>query len=172
MTATAVAAVFVLAPEQIAGFARSATASILSAANFVFYFESGYWDTSSDFKPLLHLWSLGVEEQFYLLWPVTIVIIHKLSERAYKPALLLIFIFSLAACIAVTRSDEAAAFYLLPFRIWQFILGALAAEAWLALQFTKPTHTFLRTAGLALSCVSVVVFSDTTPFPGGIGLFD
>ena len=170
VTATAVAAVFVLAPEQIAGFARSATASILSAANFVFYFESGYWDTSSDFKPLLHLWSLGVEEQFYLLWPVTIVIIHKLSERAYKPALLLIFIFSLAACIAVTRSDEAAAFYLLPFRIWQFILGALAAEAWLALQFTKPTRTFLRTAGLALCCVSVVVFSDTTPFPGGWAL--
>tara|TARA_B100001057_G_scaffold130840_1_gene129926 strand:+ start:955 stop:2898 length:1944 start_codon:yes stop_codon:yes gene_type:complete len=170
VTATAVAAVFVLAPEQIAGFARSATASILSAANFVFYFESGYWDTSSDLKPLLHLWSLGVEEQFYLLWPVTIVIIHKLSERAYKPALLLIFIFSLTACIAVTRSDEAAAFYLLPFRIWQFILGALAAEAWLALQFTKSTCTFLRTTGLILCCVSVVAFSDATPFPGGWAL--
>ena len=166
VTATAVAAVFVLAPEQIAGFARSATASILSAANFVFYFESGYWDTSSDFKPLLHLWSLGVEEQFYLLWPVTIVIIHKLSERAYKPALLLIFIFSLAACIAVTRSDEAAAFYLLPFRIWQFVLGALAAEAWLSIQFKKPTLTILRAAGLTLCCMSVLVFSDTTRFPG------
>ena len=170
VTATAVAAVFVLAPEQIAGFARSATASILSAANFVFYFESGYWDTSSNFKPLLHLWSLGVEEQFYLLWPVTIVFIHKLLERAYRPALLLIFTFSLAACIAVTRSDEAAAFYLLPFRIWQFALGALAAEAWVTLQFTRPTRTFLRAAGLTLCCVSVVVFSDTTPFPGGWAL--
>ena len=166
VTATAVASVFVLAPEQIAGFARSATASILSAANFVFYFESGYWDTSSDFKPLLHLWSLGVEEQFYLLWPATIVIIHKLFERAYRTALLLIFTFSLAACVAVTISDEAAAFYLLPFRIWQFILGALAADAWRTAEFTKPTRSFLRTAGLILCCVSVSVFSDTTLFPG------
>ena len=170
VAATAVAAVFVLAPEQIAGFARSATASILSAANFVFYFESGYWDTSSDFKPLLHLWSLGVEEQFYLLWPATIVIIHKRFERAYTLSLLLIFILSLAACIAVTQSDEAAAFYLLPFRIWQFILGALAAEAWLMLKCKQPTRTFLRTAGLTLCCVSVVVFSDTTPFPGAWAL--
>jgi len=61
---TTVVAYFLLQPDAFGPLALSAAAAVISAANLLFYFESGYWDTSAELKPLLHLWSLGVEEQF------------------------------------------------------------------------------------------------------------
>ena len=63
---TAAVAILILQPGMMSAFALSASAAVFSAANFIFYFESGYWDAAGELKPLLHLWSLGVEEQFYL----------------------------------------------------------------------------------------------------------
>jgi len=71
--ATLIAASFVMLPYNMMEFARSATAALFSLSNIVFYMESGYWDSASELKPLLHTWSLGVEEQFYLFWPALIV---------------------------------------------------------------------------------------------------
>ena len=70
---TFVAAGFILLPDDFARFSRSAIATLFSVSNILFYFEAGYWDTSSHLKPLLHTWSLGVEEQFYLIWPLFII---------------------------------------------------------------------------------------------------
>lgn len=170
VTATTLVAAFILTPDQMAGFTASALASVLSAANFVFYFESGYWDISSDFKPLLHLWSLGVEEQFYLLWPAALFLAHKWSGGVYRLGLLIIFSGSLAACVMTTQSNEAAAFYLLPFRIWQFVLGAMAAEMWREIQLTERIATVVRATGLIVCSTSVVFFSEATLFPGSWAL--
>jgi len=163
---TAAVAILILQPGMMSGFALSASAAVFSAANFVFYFESGYWDAAGELKPLLHLWSLGVEEQFYLFWPTVLILLYKLPATAYRAGLLLILAASLAACIAMTNVDSAAAFYLLPFRIWQFALGALAVELWRGLVISEFSRQLLRSVGLALCGISIATFSDATPFPG------
>ena len=163
---TAIASIFILQPDALGSFALSAAASVLSAANFIFYFESGYWDASAELKPLLHLWSLGVEEQFYLFWPAFIVLLANAPRYAYKWGLSGLFLLSFAACIYYTPIDSAASFYLLPFRVWQFALGALALEIWRMYPLTEFSRQISRSLGLALCGISIVTFSENTVFPG------
>ena len=168
--ATTIAAMLILQPGMMSAFAMSASAAVFSAANFVFYFESGYWDATAELKPLLHLWSLGVEEQFYLFWPGLLLLLYKLPQRLYLVGLGLITLASLAACIVMTPIDSAAAFYLLPFRIWQFALGALAVEWWRHNAFNEFSRQLLRSIGLAMCGVSIASFGDGTAFPGWLAL--
>ncbi len=170
VAATTIAAILLLQPGMMSAFARSASAAVFSAANFVFYFESGYWDATAELKPLLHLWSLGVEEQFYLFWPGLLLLLYKLPQRFYIAALVVITLASLAACIVMTPIDGAAAFYLLPFRIWQFALGALAVEWWRECHLSEFNRQVLRSTGLALCGVSIATFGDGAAFPGWLAL--
>lgn len=169
---TLLGASFILTPEDMTPFARSATAALFSVSNFVFYAESGYWDAASELKPLLHTWSLGVEEQFYLFWPALIVGLLSLRKRIpFGASLTLITFAGAALCIGYSTVDPSAAFYLLPFRVFQFSLGALVIPLSSAL-----THTvFARSAWLpsasfwlGLSCIgaSVFFFHEATLFPG------
>jgi peptidoglycan/LPS O-acetylase OafA/YrhL len=169
--ATAIASVFILQPEAFGSFALSAAASVFSTANFVFYLESSYWDASAELKPLLHLWSLGVEEQFYLFWPALIVFLTNSHPNIYRWGLMTVFFSSLSICIWYTGFDSAASFYLLPFRVWQFALGALVLEAWRHHSLSELSRQLLRSLGLALCGISIVTFSEATPFPGWHALF-
>ena len=163
---TTIVASFVVQPDAFGALALSAAASVLSVANILFYFESGYWDASAELKPLLHLWSLGVEEQFYLFWPAFIVFLTTARPGVYRSGLVAIFLMSLAICIGYTRIDSTASFYLLPFRIWQFALGAIALEIWRNDFLTEFSRQVLRSFGLALCGISMVAFSEDTLFPG------
>ena len=120
---TSGASILLLQPQMLELYAGSAIASVLSLANVLFYFESGYWDSSAELKPLLHLWSLGIEEQFYLFWPLLFLLILRLRRTLYLTGLLALFGSSLAACIVYTPIDSPATFYLIPFRAWQLCLG-------------------------------------------------
>ena len=163
---TTIVASFVVQPDAFGALALSAAAGVLSAANILFYFESGYWDASAELKPLLHLWSLGVEEQFYLFWPAFIFFLTTARPGVYRSGLVAIFLMSLAICIGYTRIDSTASFYLLPFRIWQFALGAIALEIWRDDFLTEFSRQVLRSFGLALCGISMVAFSEDTLFPG------
>jgi peptidoglycan/LPS O-acetylase OafA/YrhL len=163
---TTVASVILLQPQMLELFARSAIASIFSLANFVFYFESGYWDSSAELKPLLHLWSLGIEEQFYLFWPLVLLGLLRLRYANYLVGLLLLLGLSLTGCIIYTPIDAAATFYLIPFRAWQFCLGVLALEIWRHFNGSLFLCQVLRSVGLALCAISVYTLGDSTSFPG------
>ncbi len=167
---TALASIFILQPDALGSFALSAAASVFSAANFIFYFESGYWDASAELKPLLHLWSLGVEEQFYVFWPAFIIFMAKTSRAVYKWGLIALGLLSFAACVHYTPIDSAASFYLLPFRVWQFALGALALEFWRNYPLTEFPRQVLRSLGLALCGFSIATFSENTSFPGWLAV--
>lgn len=169
--ATTIASIFILPPEAFGSFALSAAASAFSVANFVFYLESSYWDASAELKPLLHLWSLGVEEQFYLFWPALIVFLTSSHPNVYRCGLMTVFLSSLSICIWYTAFDSAATFYLLPFRVWQFALGALVLEVWQHHSLTELSRQLLRSFGLALCGIGIVTFSEATPFPGWHALF-
>ena len=167
---TTIVAAFILQPGAFGSLALSAAAGVLSAANLLFYFESGYWDASAELKPLLHLWSLGVEEQFYLFWPAFIVFMTTSRSQVYRWGLVVVFLLSLMSCIRYTTIDSNASFYLLPFRIWQFALGAIALEIWRNNPLNEFSRQVLRSLGLALCGISIVAFSENTLFPGWLAL--
>lgn len=172
IVATSIVAAMIMTPYDLANFSRSAVAALFSLSNVVFYFESGYWDTASELKPLLHTWSLGVEEQFYLFWPALIVGLLSLRKTvAFGVSLTLITLSGAALCIWYTTVDQSAAFYLLPFRVFQFSLGALLIPLSVALQNSagkrmRGVGSLLFGLGLLLILISVVAFNGDTLFPG------
>ena len=95
-------------------------------ANFMFWSEAGYFDTAAHSKALLHLWSLGVEEQFYIVWPLLLVLCWRWQWRLL-PTTLLLLCLSLTASIVVTAVDSVAAFYAPITRFWELLTGALLA---------------------------------------------
>ncbi|MDX2274005.1 MAG: acyltransferase family protein [Hyphomonadaceae bacterium] len=166
---TMAAAAVLMTPDAAHDTAISAIAAIFSVSNFTFWMESGYWDTGAELKPLLHTWSLGVEEQFYLIWPFLLILARPLFGR-WSLALLFgaLIVFGLALSQWMLDRDPSAAFYLMPFRIMEFACGAI-----LVVQEQKaraPLPMWLRLAGaacgLAMIVWSGVTYGEETPFPG------
>lgn len=157
------------------GLAKSAVASLLLNANHFFLSTGGsYFDRPAELQPLLHIWSLSLEEQFYLVWPPLLAGLLALRRGGLferKVTWTAAFTVPLAFALSVwlTRVSPPAAFYLMPVRTWEFALGAL-----LALIRIDPRDGVLRRAGsvlgvlgLAAIAVAVGTFGPGTPFPGG-----
>lgn len=115
-----------LLTSEYDSFAKSAAASFAYASNFWFYNKAGYFDSELLTSPLLHTWSLSVEEQFYLIIPGLLYLAHK-AKLNTKVVLLTASVVSLAACIVVTNINQPAAFYFSPLRFWQFMIGGYVA---------------------------------------------
>ena len=116
-----------LLPGDLTSFAQSVVAVSTFSSNFLFWSESGYFDTVAELKPLLHTWSLAVEEQFYILFPLLLMLTWRLGRRLLIATLAVVLVISLAAAQWGAYASPAAAFYLLPTRGWELALGALAA---------------------------------------------
>ncbi len=113
-----------LTPDDLIGLSKSAISAVFSAANIHFFLEAGYWDVESWRKPLLHMWSLSVEEQFYVVWPFLIIGILKFSKHFSFLVLMAITVLSLLVTSFYTSKNPSAAFYLTPFRVYEFGIGA------------------------------------------------
>lgn len=167
VVASLVVGQFLLFPEYLSQAAGSAIFAVTSLSNVFFWTQSGYFDTEAVTKPLLHTWSLSVEEQFYLLWPVVLVTLAvRVSRSALLGILALAGVISLLGAEYVMRSDISAAFYLTPFRIVEFVIGAgvLWAERFIAQRRLLLEACLL--AGLLLIAYAVFSYSEATAFPG------
>ncbi|HJB62639.1 MAG TPA: acyltransferase, partial [Candidatus Microbacterium pullistercoris] len=172
---TLVAAVILLPPFRIAEIAQSAAAAAVSISNFFFWQESGYWAESSANQPLLHTWSLSVEEQFYLVWPLGIFLVLRFLPRLVVPLLLAGALLSVVVTAYFSVRSPDAAFYLTPFRAYEFAIGALCV--W-AEQLRWPAHTIGRAArqGMWLVGLAMIVFAmftfdeESVVFPGTVAL--
>jgi peptidoglycan/LPS O-acetylase OafA/YrhL len=177
---SAIFAFLLFSPEQFARFGRSMSSSAASVSNVFFWQESGYFDADAASKPLLHTWSLGVEEQFYALWPIILVVALRKSGK--PAAAICIAIAGIAsfglnawfldgrAILTITRflpSTEApaAAFFLMPFRIFEFALGGLLVWSYKLPPARPIVSEAALVAGLALIGYAVVTFTAETRFP-------
>jgi peptidoglycan/LPS O-acetylase OafA/YrhL len=166
LLATTAMAYHYLAPSALDSYARSLIAALLSASNMLFWHQAGYFDAPSAAKPLLHTWSLGVEEQFYICFPLLLVPICRSFPRSLKPALIGLATLSfLLACFWVRR-DPSAAFYLAPLRGWELLLGAILSQRYLPAIRGKAMRNAAALAGMALILVPAACYSVATPFPG------
>lgn len=162
-----------LPPPAMKDFSQSLVAITGFASNILFWQESGYFQTAAELKPLLHTWSLAVEEQFYLLFPVLILALWPLGRRRLVGVLATVALASfLAAHLGVAYGPDAT-FFLLPTRAWELLAGALVAlcitdgHRCLA---SRPVNEAASVSGIALILYAVVTYDDATPFPGAYAL--
>lgn len=155
---------------ELPSLGRQMAAGMAFLANVALWGEAGYFDAEAVMKPLLHLWSLGIEEQFYLAWPPLIWAAGRYGRAGVITALLLLA--SLALNIALIRSDPTGTFYLPHTRVWELLIGAALAireqnETSLLGKLRSPLSAdAMAAAGLLLITVAIVTFARHDPFPG------
>lgn len=163
-------AVLLLPPANLTEFGRSLIATVTFSANFLFWSQAGYFDTQSDLKPLLHTWSLAVEEQFYVLFPLLVVLLFKIKFNARMAVLILITISSFLLALIAVYHRPSAAFFLLPTRGWELLCGALLAvllRQGASLFFISPRlKEYAAALGFIMLIFSFIVFDESTKFPG------
>jgi peptidoglycan/LPS O-acetylase OafA/YrhL len=158
-------ACLVLFPSDLVRYAKSLCATAFFVANFEFWGEAGYFDVVADQKPLLHLWSIAVEEQFYLLFPALMLWIGN-RRRLRLGVVCLILLASFAFSVWGVSHASSAAFYLLPSRGWELMLGALLALGAVPAISRRDLREALGAVGIALVACAIFTFSADTPFPG------
>jgi peptidoglycan/LPS O-acetylase OafA/YrhL len=119
-----------LPPDEMRDFSQSVAAVPLFATNMLFWREAGYFDAAAVSKPLLHTWSLAVEEQFYLVYPMLLLLASRLSTRRLASAFFCVIVVSFVLAEWGSAHAKDASFFTLPFRAWELAVGA-----WLAVQF-------------------------------------
>jgi len=159
---TYVAGALWCSPLMFLDLAKECTHALLSIANIQYWRESErYFAANSDELALLHFWSLSLEEQFYLIWPVLIVLAHRFG-RAFA-AIGIVGLASLAAAVLVEKSDPSAAFFLMPFRIFEFAIGAGVLRAEQTIGRSRAATEGAAAAGVIVILLSVVLFRSDMP---------
>lgn len=165
-------------PNDLKEFSESVIAVSFFYSNVFFWLQSGYFDTAAELKPLLHTWSLAVEEQYYLLFPLFILFMWRFGKRAIFYSLVLTGTASLALAQWNAIDSPAATFFLLPFRLWELLVGSLTAFYLLygarGRLDPQAAPEYLRQlagiSGLLMILYSIVAFDEHTPFPGFFAL--
>ncbi len=158
---------FLLLPSQYDALARSTAATLLFVSNVWFWDAAGdYFGRGVELAPLLHTWSLAVEEQFYLGFPILLWVMAKQSRRFWVGVIALISLISLGLSIWATTAAPIANFYFTSMRVWELGLGALLAIGAFPALRRPLVAEVIGLIGLAIILSSIVLISDNTPFPG------
>jgi peptidoglycan/LPS O-acetylase OafA/YrhL len=165
-----VAASFILLPSYFEDFSESLFATAVFASNFQFWREAGYFGAAAELAPLLHTWSLAVEEQFYVFIPLLLLFACRHSMAMAKGLLATIFVVSFALSVYYVREAPSAAFYLTPMRAWELMAGCLLAVGAVPAIERQRVAQVVSAIGVVLIAIAVFGFDDTTPFPGEAAL--
>ena len=155
-------------PGELEFFSKTAIAVVLFVSNVVLWLNSGYFSPLAELSPLLHTWSLAVEEQFYVVFPIFIMLFWRLGRRIVVGVIMLALVASLAIAEVGSREFISANFYLIPSRAWELSIGALVAF-YLNNGAARPNN-ILALLGLAGIVFGIFAYLPTTPFPSLIAL--
>lgn len=172
--ATLLASALLLSPLELERVSRTAIATSTYISNFWFLHQSAdYFAPASETNPLLHTWSLAVEEQFYFAWPLLILLAFRLGRgrRGLISALALAAAVSFVGCVWLTQASQPWGFYSTPARAWEFALGGIASLIPLAwLRARAAWGPLLGWLGIAAVMLAAARFSESTSFPGASAL--
>lgn len=161
-----------LSSSEMVSISESAFYSTLSLANVYFFFNSGYFDQDTAYAPLVHMWSLGVEEQFYIFWPLVLFILFGFNHRAGRiiaPFLLgALFTLSLLTAQSLSSTNPSLTFYMFPFRVFEFLFGVGLCFV----KFRLPTFpaALLGAVGVLMMILSFVILDHHTLMPGYLSI--
>lgn len=165
LAVSSVFAVIYLLPSELVSYCKSMLAAATSSSNFYFWKHSGYFDLPSS-QPLLHTWSLAVEEQFYISFPLFLIAIRKFFPQHLRTSVVLLFLCSLVASIIVVSHNAETAFYMPYTRAWELLLGTfLSLELFPRLQ-TAWLRNLAALAGIGMITFSVLSYTSAVLFPG------
>ncbi len=166
LTLSLIGATLLFTPSDLVNAANALIASLWFVSNIYFWQHIGYFTGDVDVKPLLHMWSLSVEEQFYFIWPLALALLIRKTTRTIMYAVIaMLFIASLASAEFFRTTDPNATFYLLPFRIFEFIIGGAMVWAVAYTPTKRIISEILTVAGLALIAFAVIGSKATSQFP-------
>jgi peptidoglycan/LPS O-acetylase OafA/YrhL len=157
---------FILLPSDFQDLCQSVAAQALLVSNFYFWKHAGYFTGAAQFVPLLHTWSLAVEEQFYLFFPFFLFASRGLSRRTLIFVASSLCFLSLAYSVHISNSHFAANFYLMPSRAWELLIGALPALLSSRLASPQWLKEVVALAGLMAIFYAIIFYDHTTLFPG------
>lgn len=163
--ATTIASFAILFPEDLKEYGRSLLALSVFASNLYFARKTGYFDSAADEKPLLHTWSLAIEEQFYLVFPALMFLLLRYRPAAAVPVIGIIASVSLAFSVFLTANVPERAFFSTGARVWELALGVLCAIAILP-PLSARWREFAGALGALLVACAIFWLSEETPYPG------
>lgn len=168
LIATVLLAWLFMPPSELKNYGKSLISVTLFSSNFFFWRNTDYFQIDQGLVPLLHTWSLSVEEQYYLVFPIAVALIWRFRRRTKILLLISSFTVSFSLAQILSSMKPMAAYYLLPTRIWELLIGVIAT---LVLQHRTMSKTprwideLLSYLGFSFILFSIIVFSETTPYP-------
>ena len=163
-------AYFFFLSNDFSSLLNSSIAQILMVPNIYFWRQSGYFSDQSILIPLLHTWSLGIEEQFYLFFPATLIFLTRYLKRYLFPIFAAIMFISLSLSIYFTTNSSSLAFYLLPTRAWELLAGAILVVGNMRAPKNNNISQVFSIAGICSIFLAMVFFSNKLSFPGAYPL--
>jgi len=155
-----------LSPHDMSRLGAELWHSSIFSTNYLFYKKDGYFDGVSTMRLLLHTWSLSIEEQFYVIMPILMILASRVSAQLLKMAVFSLFLLSLALSIFSVFSFPSSAFYLLPARAWELMCGSLLALGAIPTSSDRRIRESVAIVGVILLATAIFTFTSTTPFPG------
>lgn len=150
-------------PVELLDYSRSLATAVGSVSNVYFAQTAGYFEAPAETKPLLHTWSLGVEEQFYVIAPLLMLFVYRFLPKRTKPLFAVIAVLSFAAAFAMSYRNLTFVFYLTPFRAWELALGALLSVKFFPTLQSAFWKNACGAAGLLLLLGVILVGSSSVP---------
>jgi len=168
LACVSVVAVWLLAPIDLKQYGVSLVATLFSFSNLYFWTQSSYFSPTF-FKLLLHTWSLSVEEQFYLVLPITIFLLRNRWNRM-RGVLIVIFLVSFAISCWMSEKMPTAAFFAPWSRVWELLIGSLLALFPTSSKFSKATYNILGIVGLVMTLWAMIRFGNVVRFPAPLAI--
>jgi peptidoglycan/LPS O-acetylase OafA/YrhL len=171
ISASFLVAAIVLLPIDFRDFAKTVVGAVTSTSNILFWMDSArYFNAPAHYKPLLHTWSLSVEEQFYLFYPIALFVVLRFADRRKGALIALAFLSSLVISVWSAEHIPTSGFYLLPARAWELLVGGAIALGIVRPPASAWAREALSWSGLAAVVASVFSFSPGMAFPGYLAL--